>query len=184
VRKVCLSPTSLPKCPAVLIAYQLSEKDFIAAYATHRKRKAFGKWINRIVFWLTLLVAAAIIFGLILQHGVRLTKDYLPFSCLVLLWILILEAWPRWTVKQQFRKQPGAQGPRTVSFDADGLHWLWDGGSADVAWKNYIRWAEGKDQILFYTSPACFSILPTRALDPVQLAELREVLKQNIRTAQ
>jgi hypothetical protein len=86
-------------------------------------------------------------------------------------------------MKQQFRKQPGAQGPRTVTFDTDGVHWRWDGGSADVAWKNYIRWTEGNNQILFYTSPACFNIVPKRALDAAQLAELREMLKQNIQLA-
>jgi len=98
-----------------------------------------------------MLVAVAIIFGLILQHGIQLTKDYLPLFGLVVFWFLILWAWPRWTMKQQFRKQPGAQGPRTVTFDADGVHWRWDGGSADVAWKNYIRWR--KARIKFFSIP-------------------------------
>ncbi len=66
-------------------------------------------------------------------------------------------------------------------FDAEGTHWRWDGGSADIEWKNYIRWVEGKGQILLYRSPATFEMLPTRALLPEQLTELREMLGREIR---
>jgi len=55
------------------------------------------------------------------------------------------------------------------------------GGAGDIEWKNYIRSVEGKNQILFYTSPACFNILPKRAVAEEQLRELRDLLKQNIR---
>ena len=64
--------------------------------------------------------------------------------------------------------------------DASGAHWKWNGGSSDVEWRNYIRSVEGTDQILFYTSPVCFNILPKRAIGPQQLAEVRGVLQQNI----
>jgi hypothetical protein len=165
------------------ITYQLTEKDFVEAYGTNRKRKPFGKWSSRVVGCVTLLVLIAIILGLVLQNGARVTKDYLPLACLALAWFIILEAWPRWEMKQQFRKQPGAHGPRTVLFDDEGAHWRWDGGSSDILWKNYIRWTEGDKQILLYSSPACFSMLPKRALDPAQLTELREILKQKIQQA-
>jgi hypothetical protein len=49
-----------------------------------------------------------------------------------------------------------------------------------MAWKNYIRWVQGNKQILFYTSPASFDILPTGNMEAAQLAELREMLKTNI----
>ena len=62
-------------------------------------------------------------------------------------------------------------------------HWRWDDGSSDILWKNYIRWTEGDKQILLYSSPACFSMLPKRALNPAQLTELREILKQKIQQA-
>jgi len=67
--------------------------------------------------------------------------------------------------------------------DSSGAHRRWNGGSADVEWRNYIRSVEGKNQILFYTSPACFNILPKRALAVEQLSELRELLKQNIQVS-
>ena len=125
-------------------------------------------------------LAAVIFIAFLVQPTTQAGKDLLRFLGLVLLWIVLLWVFPRWNMKRQFRNQPGAQGPRTVIFEADGAHWRWDGGSSDVAWKNYIRWVEGKGQILFYTSPACFNILPTRGLQPEQMVALREMLKQNI----
>ncbi|HEV2698577.1 MAG TPA: YcxB family protein [Terriglobales bacterium] len=86
-------------------------------------------------------------------------------------------------MKRTFRKQPGAHGPKRVTLDADGVHLRGDGGSSDVAWKNYIRWVEGKNQILLCFSPASFHILPKRALVPEQLVELRELLRQHIQSA-
>ena len=163
------------------ISFELNEKDFVQAYITHRERTPFGKWVNRILLWLVLLFMVSIIVGLILNiDGPRVAKEYLPLSCLAFFWILVLEAWPHWAMKRQFRKQPGAHGPRTLTLDADGTHWRWDGGSSDVAWRNHICWVEGRSQILFYTSPTGFNMLPKRALQPTQLAQLRELLKQHI----
>ena len=73
--------------------------------------------------------------------------------------------------------------PEDLTLDASGAHWRWNGGSSDVDWKNYIRWAEGRNQILFYTSPACFNILPKRAIAAEQLNEIRSLLNQNIQVA-
>jgi YcxB-like protein len=64
--------------------------------------------------------------------------------------------------------------------DAAGVHWRWNGGSADVEWKNFIRFLECKSEFLLYSSPACFNILPKRALSPDQLSELRGLFAQNI----
>jgi hypothetical protein len=66
--------------------------------------------------------------------------------------------------------------------DASGAHWRWNGGSSDVEWKNYIRSVEGKNQILFYTSPACFNILPKRTIGAEQLGELRSLLNQKVQS--
>lgn len=96
------------------------------------------------------------------------------------MWFLVLWWLPRWSMSRQFFKQPGAHGPRTLLLDELGAHWRWNGGSSDIEWKNYIRSVEGKSQFLFYTSPACFNILPKRALEAEQLVELRTLLKQHI----
>jgi len=104
----------------------------------------------------------------------------MPFFGLILLWVGILRGVPRWNARKQFLKQPGAQGQRTVLIDDSGIHWRWNGGSSDIAWKNYVRSLEAKKQFLLYTSPACFNIIPKRVLTPEGLLELRSLLKQNI----
>lgn len=164
------------------INYELTEKDFTESFATHRNRGLVTKWIRRIVIWSMVLVCLFFLVGSLLAHN---TRTLMPMFAVLILWILILGGLPyRLTARRQFRKQPGAQGVRTLKLDATGAHWRWSGGSSDVEWKNYIRYIEGDNQILFYTSPACFNIVPKRAIVPEQLTEVREMLKQNIRTEQ
>jgi hypothetical protein len=161
------------------IAYELTQEDFTQAYSVHRNRSTLTRWFWRILFWIAGLFAAVIVFGFLLKPSVQAAKALLPFFGLVAMWIIILRVLPRWTMRRQFLKQPGAHGPRTVLLDASGAHWRWNGGSSDVEWKNYIRSVEGKNQILFYTSPACFNILPKRAIGTEELGELRSLLNQN-----
>jgi hypothetical protein len=168
---------------AMQINYQLSEKDFVEAYGVHRNRTPFKKWSMRLFIALIVLMAVAVFAAALIDHTQQAAKNLLPFTGLLAFWIICLWIFPRWNMRHQFRKQPGAQGPRTVTFDVDGAHWRWDGGSGDIAWKNYTRWIEGKSQILFYTSPACFNILPTQGLPSEQITDLRELLTQNIQPA-
>jgi len=163
------------------ITHQLNEKDFVEAYRTHCSRGPSRKW--RTAIWVLFLVIfiPAIIFHAIATNTSAVSA-YLPLAILAIAWFVVIRWFQLFNMRKQFRNQPGVQGPRTMTFDSDGTHLRWDGGSADVAWKNYIRWVEGKNQILFYTSPACFNILPTQGLDAEQIAELRKMLSQNIQT--
>jgi hypothetical protein len=162
------------------ISYELTQKDFTESFAAHRNRRSSVKWIRHIVAWLLILISCFLLFGAIRTGNAR---TLMPFFGLVALWLVVLGGLPLWlSARKQFLKQPGAHGTRTVVFDAAGTHWRWNGGSADVEWKNYVRSLEGKNQILFYTSPACFNILPKRAIAAEQLSELRSLLSQNIRT--
>lgn len=162
------------------IDYELTQRDFIDSFAAHRNRNIFSKWLTRLFMSFAIVVAAFLAFGLIVKPNAQDTKNLIPFFVLIFLWIGILRILPRWNACKQFLKQPGAQGPRTVLIDASGVHWRWNGGSSDVAWKNYVRALEGKTQFLLYTSPACFNIIPKRVLTPEGLLEFRALLKQNI----
>lgn len=161
------------------ISYQLTGRDFVEAFRTHRNRTPFRKWWWRISI-ATIVIAGLVLFVSAIYSGKRSTNSLLQVFGLALTYVVLLWLLRRWNIRRQFRKQPAAHGPRTVILDADGTHIRWDGGSNDVAWKNYIRWTEGPNQIILYTSPACFGILSTRTLQPAQVAELREILKQNI----
>ncbi len=164
------------------ITYELTKQDFVEAYSAHRNRNAVSKWSRRLFIWIGGLIAVLVFVGFLVKPSVQAAKGLAPFFGLVPMWIAILWLLPRWSIGRQFTKQPGAHGPRTLLLDASGAHWRWDGGSSDVAWKNYIRTVEGTNQILFYTSPACFNILPQRGIGPEQLAEVRSFLNENIQT--
>jgi hypothetical protein len=161
------------------ITYELTQEDFTEAFTAHRSRSSAIRWVRIIAFWLVIAFASFVLYGSVRAHN---TKSLLPFFFLAILWLVVI--WgiiPRWYMRRQFTKQPGAHGPRKLTLDASGAHWRWNGGSAEVEWRNYIRSVEGVNQILFYTSPSCFNILPKRALNPDQLVELRALLAQNIR---
>jgi hypothetical protein len=112
------------------------------------------------------------------------TRTLLPFFGLMIVWFAVLGGLPMWwSARRQFLKQPAVHGPRTVSLDAAGTHSRWNGGSSDVEWKNYIRFVESENQFLLYTSPACFNIIPKRALEAEQQSELRALLGQHISAA-
>jgi hypothetical protein len=164
------------------IDYELRQDDFIDSFAAHRSRNIFSKWLVRLLMSFAIFVALILAFGLIVKPNSQDTKNLMPFFGLILLWVGVLWGLPKWNARKQFLKQPGAQGRRSALIDDAGIHWRWNGGSSDIAWKNYVRSLEGKKQFLVYTSPACFNIIPKRALTPEKLIELRDLLKQNIST--
>jgi YcxB-like protein len=160
------------------ITFELTEQDFVNAYKTHCSRGPSSKWRGAI--WVCFLVIfLGVIFHSIATNMSDLSR-YVPLAILAIAWFVLIRWLQLFNMRKQFRKQPGAHGPRTVVFDSAGAHWRWDGGSNEMTWKNYIRWVQGNKQILFYTSPASFDILPTGNMEAAQLAELREMLKTNI----
>jgi hypothetical protein len=163
------------------IRYELTERDFTEAYSVHRASKTWRKWAGRIFIWIAGLFTAVLLLGLLVKPSWEVAKGLLPFFAFVTLWIGVLWFLPRRSMRRQFLHQPGAHGPRTLTLDEEGVHWKWNGGSSDVEWKNYVRFVDGKNQILFYTSPACFNIVPKRALLPAELLDLRGLLEQHIR---
>lgn len=164
------------------IAYELTQNDFTEAYSVHRNSKVLSKWSRRIFIGIAGLMAVLSIVGFASKPSIQGAESLLPILALMVLWVAILWVLPWWSMRRQFVNQPGAHGPRTVVMDESGAHWRGTGGSSDVEWKNYIRLAEGKNQILIYTSPACFNILPKRALAGEQLGEVRSLLSQKIQS--
>jgi hypothetical protein len=162
------------------IDYELRQDDFIESFAVHRNRNIVSKWLTRMLMSFVIVVVLILALPLIVRPDAQETKSLLPFFGLVLMWVALLWGHPRWSARRQFLKQPGAHGQRTVLLDDSGVHWRWNGGSSDIAWKNFVRSLEGKRQFLLYTSPACFNIIPKRVLTPEELLELRALLKRNI----
>jgi hypothetical protein len=159
------------------IEYELTYKDFKEAFSVHRERTPAKRWILRILMILVIGFWVFLFWGSLLAHN---TRSLMPFFLLAIIWIAFITSFRWWSIRRQFLKQPRAHGPKTLLLDSSGAQWRWDGGSMNCSWKDYIRWVEGRSQILFYTSPVGFNILPKRGLTPDQLNELRTMLAQNI----
>jgi FlaA1/EpsC-like NDP-sugar epimerase len=127
------------------IDYELTQRDFADSFAAHRNRNVVSKWLTRLFMSITLILAVILVIGLIVKPNAQDARTLMPYFVFAILWIGALSILPRWNMRKQFSRQPGAQGPRTVLLDATGVHWRWNGGSSDVAWKNYIRALEGKN---------------------------------------
>jgi hypothetical protein len=178
-KAILLSPPGV-RDASMQIDYELTQREFIDAFTAHRYRSVARKWLTRLFMSITLVLAVILLIGLIVKPDAQDAKILMPYFVFAFLWIGPMLVLPRWSARRQFLKQPGAQGPRTVLIDPTGVHWRWNGGSSDIAWKNYVRAVEGKFQFLLYTSPACFNIIPKRALSSDGLLELRRILNQNI----
>jgi YcxB-like protein len=164
------------------VGFQLTQQDFLQALQTHRNRVSFRKWTFLFVAFLLLGVSALNLVSLVVDRSTQNLRNFFPFFLLLSLWGALLWLGPRWGARTQFRKQPSAQGMRQVSIDEIGIHSRWDGGSADVEWKNYIRFTESRDLFLVYSSPACFGMLPKRAFSAEQLDAFRSLLSDKIRS--
>jgi hypothetical protein len=163
------------------LTYELVQRDFYEAFIAHRNRSAWTKWFLRFMVLVLILAIGSIVLGAVLVRDFHFAKNN-AFSLLVLavFWIFFLWGQPWLAAKNQFGKQPSAQGPRTMLLDGVGTHWKWNGGSADIEWKNFVRFHETKNQFLLYSSPACFNIIPKRALTADQINTFRKLVAENM----
>jgi len=137
--------------------------------------------------FLWLLAWAALIFGTVgflarflLPNGQALV-NLTPLCVFSVFYAgLFLRVLPWWAARLLYLKQPSIQGTRTLLIDDRGVHWRWDGGSSDLDWKTFIRWYEGGNEFLLYSSPVLFHVVPKRAFSKGQLPELRTLLSQRV----
>ncbi|HTV64514.1 MAG TPA: YcxB family protein [Bryocella sp.] len=165
------------------ITYELTQKDFFDSLIAHRNRSAVTRWSLRIILTVVFAFAALGIFLLVIRPSSHVLSNAAPLIGLAVFWGVLLWACPWWAARNQFRKQPSAQGPRTLELDTTGVHWRWDGGTADIEWKNITRFLETKNEFLLYTSPAAFNMVPKRALTPEQVSELRALLSEHVNSS-
>lgn len=104
----------------------------------------------------------------------------LPLFILAGIWALLIWGAPWFSARSQFLQQPAAKGSRTMTLDGSGVHWRWNGGQADVEWRNFIRFVESKTVFLLYTSPACFNIVPKRAFVAGEAESFRGLLQEKV----
>jgi hypothetical protein len=159
------------------VTYVLTQRDFFRSIIAIRNRKAWAKWSFRV---LPVMLVAAIVASILDNSRSHLLPSLVLLLFFLLFWTFLLWASPRLHARQQFLKQPSAQGEKTALFDNDAVTWRWDGGLSTVEWKSYICWMETKDQILICSSPVQCGIVPKRALNAEELVKLRTMLTQKL----
>ena len=162
------------------VTYELRQRDFYDSLIAHRNRSALTKWGNRMLSILAVVVVTIGLVGLFVQRNSQALSNLAGLSVLAGFWLALVWALPWWNAKAQFAKQPSAQGPRKMILDDVGIHWQWNGGSAEINWANFVRWVESDSEVLIYSSPVCFNMIPKRALSPTQLTDLRTRLSQHL----
>lgn len=160
--------------------YKLAERDFLESLIAYRNSRPLSKWFVRLSVILVLLFLVLGIVGLVVHPSRQNLSNVVPLLALAVMWIVLLWVSPWWAARKQFRKQPAAQGLRTISLDGGGVRLRWDGGASDVEWKTFIRFLESKNQFLLFTSPVNFAIIPKRALTAEQITECRAMLEEKV----
>jgi hypothetical protein len=159
------------------VSYELTQKDILESLLAHRTRTKFLKWLLRIC---TSILILSISMGLIGFAVIPRLRTFVPLVLLFALYLVLLWYAPRWSARRQFTQQPAAQGSRTMSLDSAGVQFTWNGGDSKLAWNNFIRWIESKNQFILYTSPVGFVMIPKRGFSPEQIAEFRSALIDNV----
>src|SRR5262249_46763161 len=146
-----------------------TKADLIDSVKVHRNRSTFSKWFPR-VFAMIAFVAAGV--GFLQTAASRNGQTFSNFAPIfvfagLLAGIIFVSPW-------LFAKRmlgPSLSGQRTIQVNAEGIQLRWSGGKSDFAWNNFIRYLEGSNHFLLYTSPALFTPVPKRAFMPQQLSE-------------
>ena len=161
------------------VTYELTQKDFYDSFIAHRNRSALSKWSHRALLGFAYLFVGIGMIGLVARSKAVLA-NFAPLSVLALVWIGLLWGIPWWAAKRQYIKQPSAKGSRTMVADDAGIRWTWNGGSAEMEWRNFARWREAETEFLLYSSFNIFNPVPKRALTSEQLSEFRNLLQQKL----
>lgn len=170
----------LPEYTAMQATFELTQRDFLDSFLAHRNRTLVSKWGYRLLGLMALVFFGISLLAAARRPNAQTVADVIPAFGLSVFLAAMVWGLPWWMARTQFLKQPAAQGPRTMVVDSTGVHWRWNGGSADIEWKNFIRRLECKTEFLLYTSPACFNMVPKRALTPEQQSEFTALLAQQI----
>lgn len=160
------------------VSYELTHADLVDSVKAHRNRTAFSRWFPRIIATIAFIEVGVGLLKMVSDRTNLAFSNFTPIFVLAAVWAGIIWASP-WLFAKRMAG-PSLKGPRSIQVEAGGLHLRWSGGNSDFAWNNFIRYLEGKNHFLLYTSRALFTVVPKRAFGPQQLSEFRTILAQNI----
>lgn len=114
-----------------------------------------------------------------------------PFAPAIYIGIAILIALPFFQyfvgaaifARKAYAAQKTLQHPMTVSWSAEGFRSIAQQGDWNIAWGDYLKWAEDDKVILLYQGPRLFNMLPKRILTTAQVDDIRQYVGANVKRA-
>jgi hypothetical protein len=165
----------------MIVNFQFTLDDYRNAFRAHYRKgaSAFIRWMLKLA--LVVGVLFLLLSVLFVITGQRALNVVLPPFLLGAFWIWVgMGKTYLLSARSQFAKSPALHEPRRIEFNDDGVKTDSGIASSQVSWKAILRYAESSDTFLLYTSPACFSIVPKRVLQPEQVNELRRLFQTHI----
>jgi len=153
--------------------------DYVHGYTAYAARSP-RRWITRLCWALMVSMLVLAIFGSLGPKGSLASA--LPLFLLTGFWFyLAIGMWKR-AGRRAFSGRPElaqyfsvAAGDTGISFDGSISKMNW-------SWAAFTKFAEAEKIFLAYLSPCAFVILPKRVLEPIQVDELRELLRKKLPT--
>jgi len=161
--------------------FHYTSDDYRNAFRTHLQIgvRPYVRWLRR--GFIPLGVLICLMGGFLLLAGA--SRDMIVWVCLLigvlLLWTGMGCSYRR-AAKAQFEKTRLAREEYRLEVNDSGLKIDCGIASGETNWKAYTRYVESNDTFLLYTSPALFVIIPKRVLQPEQIDEIRNLLKNNV----
>lgn len=166
--------------PAAL-AYHF-EVDIALLSAVQRELLRRSRWYRGMQYGYALIPLPFILLSL------AAGRDFLHAVTNNLFWIVaapvfgfVVVPWlNRWGLSRQIRSNPILAGPRTLTLRQDGLGVVTRGGESLIRWESFLKVTETSPAFLFYYSPGCAHYLPSSAVPPGQLAEVRSFIRGHV----
>jgi hypothetical protein len=117
------------------ITYQLTQQDFVESLKACRQRSPLRKWMWRLLPAIPIGLACLCVVLYFTSSDSQFMSNLWPLLVLTAFWVVLLWVSPWLGARTQFRKQPAAQVPKTISLDSSGVHWKWDDGSLTLTGK-------------------------------------------------
>lgn len=166
------------------VTLTLTADDYVAANKLFILKYATSRW--PFIFWLvfaTLLLAMYFVPALRMQDASFAPIVYIGLAVAIALPFFQYFVGAAIFARKTYAAQKTLQHPMTVSWSGEGFRSIAQQGDWNIAWSDYLKWAEDDKMILLYQGPRLFNMLPKRVLTISQIADIRQVLAANVKRA-
>jgi hypothetical protein len=92
------------------VIYQLTQRDFVDSLIAHRNRSPIRKWFLRLIVSIVFAAVAVTLFGVAMHPNSQAMLNATPLLVLGALLVVVMWIAPWRAARNQFSKQPAAQG--------------------------------------------------------------------------